>query len=129
MLTGSAAVADVIVKVPTTDTDVIPAGSAVQNPGDLLVSKKMHQLIAELRDTYDYIVIDASPLLPVVDALVLVTMVDKILMIVEWSRTPRFAISEALKVLRPESHRIAGIVLNKVDVKQLRGYGYAYPRG
>jgi capsular exopolysaccharide synthesis family protein len=129
VLTGSAAVADVIVKAPATDTDVIPAGSAVQNPGDLLVSRKMYQLIAELRDAYDYIVIDASPLLPVVDALVLATMVDKILMIVEWSRTPRFAVSDALKVLRPESHRIAGIVLNKVDVKQLRGYGYAYPHG
>ena len=126
VLTGSTTVTDVIVKVPVIGFDVIPAGLAVQNPGDLLASRKMCQLIAELRDVYDYIVIDASPLLPVVDALVLATMVDKVLMIVEWSRTSRFNVSEALKVLRPESHRLAGIVLNKVDVNKVYGYPYTY---
>jgi succinoglycan biosynthesis transport protein ExoP len=84
----------------------------------------MRDLIAQLRNRYDYIVIDASPLLPVVDALALATMVDKILVIVEWGQTPRAAISEAFKVLRPEAHRVAGIVLNKVDLNQLQGYGY-----
>jgi Mrp family chromosome partitioning ATPase len=63
-------------------------------------------------------------LLPVVDALVLSTVADKVLLIVEWSQTPRGSISEALKVLRPETHRVAGIVLNKVNVNQLPGYGY-----
>ena len=67
---------------------------------------------------------DTPPLLPVVDALALATVADKILVIVEWGHTPRAAISEAFKVLRPEAHRVAGIVLNKVDLNQLRGYGY-----
>jgi Mrp family chromosome partitioning ATPase len=82
-------------------------------------------VIMQLRDQYDYIVMDSSPLLPVIDALGLTTMVDKILIIVEWSRTPRVTVSEAVKVLRPEASRIAGIVLNKVVLKQLPGYAYA----
>ena len=125
LLRGTAELRDVIDIDPITDTCVIPAGSIVPNPADLLMSQRMRDLIAQLRNEYDYIVIDAAPLLPVVDALALATMVDKILLIVEWNRTPRGTVSEAFKVLRPQASRIAGIVLNKVDLKQLDGYGYS----
>jgi polysaccharide biosynthesis transport protein len=124
LLRGRAELADVIDIDPVTNTCVIPAGAMVPNPADLLISRRMRDLIAQLRDQFDYVVIDASPLLPVIDALALAPMVDKILVIVEWSRTSRASISEALKVLRPEAHRVAGIVLNKVDLEQLPGYGY-----
>jgi len=124
LLRGTAELSDVIEIDPVTNTCVIPAGSMVPNPADLLMSRRMRDLIAQLRNRYDYIVIDAPPLLPVVDALALATMVDKILVIVEWGQTPRAAISEALKILRPEAHRVAGIVFNKADLKQLPGYGY-----
>jgi exopolysaccharide transport family protein len=124
LLRGTAELSDVIDIDPVTNTCVIPAGSIVPNPADLLMSRRMRDLIAQLRNRYDYIVIDAPPLLPVVDALALATMVDKILVIVEWGQTPRAAISKAFKVLRPEAHRVAGIVLNKVDLNQLQGYGY-----
>jgi Mrp family chromosome partitioning ATPase len=103
---------------------VIPAGSIVPNPADLLMSQRMQDLITELREEFEYIVMDASPLLAVVDALALATMADKVLVIVEWSHTPQASISEAFKILRPEAHRVAGIVLNKVDLKQLQGYAY-----
>jgi succinoglycan biosynthesis transport protein ExoP len=88
------------------------------------MSQRMHDLVTQLREQYDYVVMDAAPLLPVVDALAVATMVDKILVIVEWSHTPQASVSDALKVLRPEAHRIAGIVLSKVDLKQLDSYGY-----
>jgi polysaccharide biosynthesis transport protein len=93
------------------------------------MSKRMRDLIAQLRNQFDYVVIDASPLLPVIDALALATMADQILVIVEWNRTSRAIVSEAFKVLRPEAHRVAGVVFNKVDLNQLRRYGYDYRRG
>jgi polysaccharide biosynthesis transport protein len=96
----------------------------VRNPADLLMSRSMHAVVAQLRDEYDYIVMDASPLLAVVDALALATVADKILVVAEWSRTPHESLSEAFKILRPERARVAGIVLNKVDPKRMRGYGY-----
>jgi Mrp family chromosome partitioning ATPase len=66
-------------------------------------------------------------LVPVVDALALAAAADKILVIVEWSRTPRNSIYEAFRVLGPEANRVAGVVLNKVDFDQLPGYGgYQY---
>jgi polysaccharide biosynthesis transport protein len=124
LLRGTAELMDVITKDPATKTYVIAAGSMVPNAADLMMSQRMRDLIAELRGKFDYIVMDAAPLLPVVDALALATVADKVLMIVEWGQTPRASISEAFKVLRPEAHRVAGIVLNKVDLNQLQGYGY-----
>jgi exopolysaccharide transport family protein len=131
LLCETAELMDVITKDPATKIYLIPAGSMVRNAADLLMSQRMGDLIAELRGEFDYIVMDTSPLLPVVDALALATVADKVLMIVEWGRTPRATISEAFKVLRPEAHRVGGVVLNKVDLNQLQGYGsrggYHYP--
>ena len=71
--------------------------------------------------------IDGPPLLPVVDALALATVADKILVVVEWGHTPRSSISEAFRVLGREANRVAGVVLNKVDFDALPGYGgYQY---
>jgi capsular exopolysaccharide synthesis family protein len=124
LLRGAAELRDIITKDPATRTYMIPAGSIVPNAADLLMSQRMRDLIADLRGEFEYIVMDTPPLLPVVDALALATVADKVLLIVEWGQTPRVAISEAFRVLRPEAHRVAGIVLNKVDLNQLQGYGY-----
>ena len=124
LLRGTAELRSVITKDPITGIYIIPAGSMVPNAADLLMSKRMGNLIAELRDEFDYIVMDTSPLLPVIDALALATVADKVLLIVEWGQTPLACISEAFKVLRPEGHRVAGMVLNKVDRTQLPGYAY-----
>jgi succinoglycan biosynthesis transport protein ExoP len=124
LLRGTAKLVDVLDKDPVTGVCVISAGSRVPNAADLLIGQCMRDLIVGLREKFDYIVLDASPLLPVVDALPLTTIADKILVIVEWGQTSRTIVSEALKMLRPEAHRIAGIVLNKANPKFLPGYAY-----
>jgi polysaccharide biosynthesis transport protein len=126
ILAGTAEVSAVTIKEPVTHTDLIPAGFMVRNPADLLTSRRMNDLIAHLRNHYDYVVLDASPMLPVIDALALASLADKILVIVEWRRTPRERVAEALRTLSPEGDRIAGIVLNKVDPTQMPNYGYGY---
>ena len=126
LLRGTAELKDVLTKDPVTTAYVIPAGSTVPNAADLLMSQRMRDLLATLREEFEYIVMDTPPLLPVVDALVLTTIADRIVVIVEWSQTPRTSITEAFKILRPEAHRVAGVVLNKVDVNQMPGYGYGY---
>ncbi|MBV8134060.1 MAG: CpsD/CapB family tyrosine-protein kinase, partial [Deltaproteobacteria bacterium] len=126
VLRGTAVLPDVITEESVTKINVIPAGSKVPNPAHLLMSQRMLDLIAALRGHFDYIVMDAPPLLPVVDALALGNVADKILVVVEWRRTPLASIREAFRVLRPEVDRVAGIVLNKVDFNELPGYGGGY---
>ena len=122
-LSGTAKLTDIITQGPVTKINLIPAGSTPSNSADLLMSQGMLDLIAVLRSGFDYVIMDAPPLLPVVDALALAAGVDKILVVVEWCRTPRAAISEAFRVLGPEAHRVAGVILNKVDFNELPGYG------
>jgi capsular exopolysaccharide synthesis family protein len=126
-LSGAAKLTDIITQDLVTKINVIPAGSMRPNTADLLMSQGMLDLIVVLRARFDYIIIDSPPLLAVVDALALATAADKILVVVEWSRTPRNSIYEAFRVLGPEANRVSGIVLNKVDFKELPGYGgYQY---
>jgi succinoglycan biosynthesis transport protein ExoP len=126
LLRGTAKLTDVLTQDTRTKIYLLPAGSMAPNAADLLMSKEMVDLIAVLRGEFDYIVMDAPPLLPVVDALALATVADKILVIVEWCHTSRASIYHAFRVLAPEASRVAGLVLNKVDFNQLPGYGYGY---
>jgi polysaccharide biosynthesis transport protein len=127
LLCGTAKLTDVITQDPVTKINLIPAGSTRPNGADLLMSKGMLDLITVLRHGFDYIIMDSPPLLPVVDALALATAADKILVVVEWCRTPHASIQQAFRVLGPEANRIAGVVLNKVDFNELPGYGgYQY---
>jgi succinoglycan biosynthesis transport protein ExoP len=129
VLTGKISVEEATYRFDAANIAVIPGGMDVGNPADLLNSERMQEFVARLRMQYDLVVLDASPLLPVIDAAVLARLADKILMILEWSRTPRTSAVDALKLLAPESRRIAGVVLNKVDYRRLRSYGYGYGYG
>jgi capsular exopolysaccharide synthesis family protein len=126
LLRGAANLADVIVQDPVTKIYTLPAGSTASNTPDMLKSREMLDLVAILRDEFDYIVMDAPPLLPVADSLALATAADSILVVVEWCETSRANIREAFRVLGPMVNRVAGIVLNKVDFNQLPGYGARY---
>jgi len=126
VLNGETDIASVTVQDPASGLFVVPAGSHSNNPADLLSSPAMQRLVAQLRAQYDYVVMDASPLLPVIDALALAAIADKVVLIVEWGRTSRTSVSEALKTLRFAGLSIAGIVLNKVDYKRLSGFGYGF---
>jgi polysaccharide biosynthesis transport protein len=124
LLTGIGDIATVAVHDPATGCDVIPAGSSTRNPGDLVASPRMGEVITRLREHYDYVVLDTPPLLSVIDTIALATIADKILVTIDNSRTSSASIVQAFRLLRPKADRVAGMVLNKVDPKQLGRYGY-----
>jgi capsular exopolysaccharide synthesis family protein len=126
VLNGDADLASVTLQDLATGLSVIPAGSAAKSPADLFASQAMADLVAQLRAKYDYVILDTSPLLPAVDALALAAIADTIVMVIEWGRTSRINVSEALRTFRFAGHSISGIVLNKVDYKRLASYGYGF---
>jgi polysaccharide biosynthesis transport protein len=123
---GLNSINDVLITGPKGQPHVIPSGSTSASATDLLASADMSGLIALLRERYDRVVLDVAPVLGTVDALALATLVDQIIVVVEWQRTPQDAIGATFKLLERSGHRITGVVLNKVDPKQVRGYGYGY---
>jgi tyrosine-protein kinase Etk/Wzc len=104
--------------------DVLPAGSSPPNPSELLGSDAMHALVAEVRQTYDYIVMDTPPVLPVTDATVISTVADATILAVRSGETEEASATRALDQLKRVNARIAGVVLNGVDARRDRHYAY-----
>ncbi len=109
-----------------TGVHVFGAGSKTQNPPDLLGSERMRSFIEMLRANYDYVVVDAPPVGPVVDAAVMSHLADKTLFVIQWGKTAREIVADAVRQI-PGDKQIAGVVLNFVNEKEARKYGkYAY---
>jgi len=125
-LAGEIQIQQAICRLPLGSIDVITAGRAPSEAADALTIGRVNELLTFLRERYDTIILDASPLLTVVDGLVFAKTADKIVVVAEWSSTPRDAIAEAFKTLGRDADRVAGVVLNKVDLRELRAYGYTY---
>lgn len=86
-------------------------------------------LIDELRKTYDYIVVDLSPLVPIVDVRATAELVDGYVFVVEWGRTKREVAKRALSQASEVYDNMLGAVINKADVNRLsryEGYGDVY---
>jgi receptor protein-tyrosine kinase len=104
----------------------LTAGPAPPNPSELLASRKTSELLYALQSTYDMVVIDSPPVLPVTDAVALSAWVDATVVVVAADSTTKRALAGALRVLRQSEAPVVGIVLNEAQPDVGYGYGYAY---
>lgn len=117
--------------------DVIFAGDVPPNPSELLGSSRMKKLIDNLRENYDYIILDTPPVNMVTDACVLVPESSGVLFVVRSGISERGATIHAVEQLEYSKAKILGFVLNEVkpenDYYGYRKYGqyrrYGYSRG
>jgi len=114
----------VIIRDTKSELDIIPVATGTANPPDVLGSSQMKLLLQRLRETYDLVVLDSAPLLPVSDSRVLSRLADETVFVVRWNETPRDAAQNALKELRQYDASIAGVVLAVVDTNKQARYGY-----
>ncbi|UOA08269.1 polysaccharide biosynthesis tyrosine autokinase [Methylobacter sp. S3L5C] len=116
---------DVLVTDPETGMQILTRGkSAFINPLDLFASHRMQAIVNQLRKQFDLVVIDTAPLMLISDTRVLAGLVDKTIFVVKWDYTPKKVITSALEILNKDGHNnLAGIVLQKVNLKQYGRYG------
>jgi len=108
------------------NVDFLSSGSSPPNPVELLGSKPMSSLLSELRSRYDHIILDAPPLLPVTDAIVLSDLADLVLVVYELGRNNRkFTLSLRDKLADVQAP-VAGCVLNDKLEKGASYYGGYY---
>jgi capsular exopolysaccharide synthesis family protein len=108
---------------------VLPSGVIPPNPSEILSSLKMKSFLEGLKNSFDYIIIDSPPIITVTDALILSTMVDGCLMVVAPGEEDRAEAQKAKELLLNVNANILGAVLNKIDLKSKKGYGYYYYYG
>jgi capsular exopolysaccharide synthesis family protein len=111
-----------IVTDPLSGAAVLLCTDKPRDPADLLSSGAMETLIAGLRSTYDFIVVDSAPLRPVHDTWPLTRFVDTTLLVVRMGATPREVVLTALRALRSMRANVAGVALARA--KEDPEYGY-----
>ena len=110
------------------------AGTRVPNSTELLGSKNFERLIAALKKTFDYVIVDTAPLGQVIDCAVISPVVDGVLMVVDVNNNS-YKLERRVKAqLEKSGAKILGVVLNRVDFKDKHGYysksyGYKYGYG
>ena len=116
-LTGTRELNELMHKTEVENLWLISSGSFPPNPTELLGSTKMRETLDQLISGFDLVVIDCPPIMPVSDALLLSTMVDGVVLVVNSDRTAKQQSRAALMRLEFARAKVFGVVLNNVNVR------------
>ena len=116
---------DAVQTLPYTGLEFCPCASdpAQIYPSRIFYQQDIAALIQELRQHYDYVILDLPAAGPTVDTKVLLSQLDRLIFTCEWGATPRNLVQEFM-IREPDiARKVLGVVLNNVDLKALAKYG------
>jgi succinoglycan biosynthesis transport protein ExoP len=113
---------------PPPSLDVIVAGGHPPNPAELIESDALRDLIDQLKERYEFVVIDTAPVGVVADAFPLMRKVDGVIAVARMGQTTRDHAAHLSEQMRQMGAPVLGFVANGVKVKRGR-YGYGYYAG
>ncbi len=109
---------------------LIPAGTIPPNPSAVLVSAPFRELLQRLRQDYDVVVLDTTPVTAVSDAVPLIGQVDAVMLVARSGATDRRTAQRASEVIeRVPGSNIVGVVVNGLATADALAYGYGYDYG
>jgi len=126
VLAGAATLQDVAQRYGDTRVDVIACGPIPANPSELLGSERMTYLLDELQHRYDVVIIDAPPVLPVADALVVAVHVEAVVLVAKVGDTTVDRLRRAKDAILKVQGNLVGVVPNAVVQREDSAYAYAY---
>lgn len=124
VLIGQAELSEVLQRWGRGKLFVLPAGRIPPNPSELLGSQAMHKMLATLAEAFDYVLIDAPPLLLVTDAAVVSKFTSGALMVAASGSTKKPQLEGAVKALDAIGSRLLGVVVTMLPTKGPDSYGY-----
>lgn len=128
VLAGDVSLAEALHTTDVDNISLLTAGTIPPNPAELLCSDAMRELLSGLRETYDLVIIDAPPVIPVTDAPLLTAFTDMVVVVVETGRIPLKAAQRMKELLQSVQAPVAGFVLNDRTAYFSDVYGY-YGKG
>lgn len=102
---------------------LLPITTPFEKGERLLQDGKLHRLIAKLRESYDLIVLDCAPVLPIAETREIVALADNVMMVTRWRATSERALRAAVRLLPLGSINDLGAMLNGVDMRKRMRFG------
>ncbi|MGH9836466.1 MAG: CpsD/CapB family tyrosine-protein kinase [Blastocatellia bacterium] len=127
VLTGKADALGSIVCLDELELYVLPVGAVAANPSELLSSERLAEAIGELREYFDFIIVDSPPVMPFADARLLANHSDAVILVVRAEMTAYETVEKTVDAL--PAGRILGVVLNgaqRVGETDYYDYYYSY---
>jgi polysaccharide biosynthesis transport protein len=125
VLAGKATLEQAIWQDTATGLRFLPVATKARlaHSSEIIASDRTQGLFDKLRQSYDYIIVDFAPLMPIVDVRASMHLVDSYVYVIEWGRTRIEHVEQALRSARGVYERLLGVVLNKVDLAAIGRYG------
>jgi Mrp family chromosome partitioning ATPase len=110
---------------PSTHLHFLPATSSpgLAYTSEVLASEEMAGIFKVLRESYEYVIVDLSPITPFVDVRAAAHLMDSFILVVEWGSTNIDAVKQSLDVASEVDGKLIGTILNKANLKTLKRYG------
>ena len=108
------------------NVDLITRGGEITNPSLVFLSDKFKELIAELREKYDYVLLDCAPALQVSDYIHIAKVSDGVILLVAYATTSKFAVADAVAELKKNDVKLLGTVFTMYDRKKDYGHAFGY---
>ena len=125
-LSGQCTLAEAIVATNVPKMHLILSGPETPNPTELLESRRFQGMLESMRGVYDYVIIDCPPLGLVIDAAIVGRHSDGAVIVVEAGKTKYRLVQNVKEKLENSGVSILGVVLNKVERKNQKGYYNKY---
>lgn len=125
-LSGQKKREEIIYHTNVENLDLIAAGPYAPNPAELLEEQEFKELLAQVREKYDYIVIDTPPMSNLIDGAVVAKNCDGAVLVIESGAVSYRVARKVKEQLERSGCRILGCVLNKADAKNMGGYYNKY---
>jgi capsular exopolysaccharide synthesis family protein len=116
---------DAIVCLDDPELYVLPVNREAANPTELLSSERLVETIRELREYFDFIIVDSPPVAPFADARLLANLADAVILVVRAGMAPYETVEKAIDAL--PAGRVMGVALNGAEhIRETDYYDYYY---
>ncbi len=123
-LTTELMLEDVILQTPVDNLYFMPSGILPSDAAGILNSRRMSELVQDVKQRFDLVLIDSPPILGVSDASVLASEVDLTMIVVQHRKLPRNMLIRVKQAVENVGGHVIGVVLNNVDVRSDSQYQY-----
>lgn len=117
---------EVIQTTPQDKLDFMPSGKLPSSSMGILSSPKMKELVAELKQRYDYVFFDSPPIMGVSDASIIASLVDMTIQVIQYRRYPQPMTIRCKQMVEKIGGNLIGIVLNNITMTSDSSYYYYY---